>query len=95
MMRRPYGVRINTVGRPPVAWVGNQRSASRTVPSGILAARSRSTETSVVSGGGSLTSDAAIRLHTVMSTPLCSPSAMSGCPAPCQVAWSSPKTIES
>ena len=95
MMCRPYGVRINTVGCPPASWVGNQRSASSTVPSGILAARSRSTETSVVRGGGSLTIDAAIRLHTVMTTPLCSPSTASGCPMSYSAAWSSPKTIES
>ena len=90
MMRRPYGVRINTVGRPPEASVGNQRSASSTVPSGVLAASSRSTEISAVSGGGSLTSVAAIRLHTVMSTPCAPPSAVSGCSVPGSVAWSRP-----
>ena len=70
MYLRPYGVRINTVGWPPGALLANQRSANKVVPSGILAARSRSTETSDVRAGGSLTSLAAMRLHTVMSDPL-------------------------
>ena len=74
MTCRPYGVRMSTVGWSPDIRSGNQRSASRTAPSGILAARSRSTETSVVCGGGSLTIVAAIRLHTVMIDPLSSPS---------------------
>ncbi len=69
MMCRPYGVRINTVGGLPDWWVGNQRSAKRTAPSGILAARSRSTEISVVWGRESPTNDAAMRLHAVMDDP--------------------------
>ena len=81
-MRRPYGVRINTVGRSPDSVVGNQRSARRTAPSGILAARSRSTEMLVLRAGGRPTNDAAIRLHTVMDDPLCSPVVTPGCLAP-------------
>ena len=96
MILRPYGVRINTVGRLPGSSVGYQRSASRTAPSGIFAAMSRSTETSDVCGGGSLTMDAAIRLHTVIDDPPVLPHATPGAASsPPQEAWSSPKTIES
>src|ERR1700693_3091275 len=69
MMCRPYGVRMSTVGRLPDCRRGNHRSATRTTPSGILAARSRSTATSPVCGGGSPTRDAAMRLHAVMVDP--------------------------
>src|SRR3974390_1008896 len=61
MIRRPYGVRITTVGSSPDGSVGNQRSARSTAPSGILAVRSRSTETSVDFGRGNRTSAAARR----------------------------------
>src|ERR1700677_4611234 len=73
MTVRPYGVRISTVASSalpsPNGCVGYQRSATSSTPSGILVVRPRSTETSVVRGGGSLTTDAAIRLHTVMRDP--------------------------
>ena len=61
-------------GSPPaIGCVGYQRSATSSTPSGILAVSPRSTETAVVRGGGSLTTDAAIRLHTVMRDPLSPP----------------------
>ncbi len=61
---------MSTVANPPDGCVGYQRSARRSTPSGILAVRPRSTETAVVCGGGSLTTDAATRLHTVIGDPL-------------------------
>ena len=61
--------------RPPAGCVGYQRSASSSTPSGILAVRPRSTDTAVVCGGGSLTADAAIRLHTVIASTPCPPPA--------------------
>ncbi len=94
MSVRPYGVRMSTVGSSPEGCVGYQRSASSSAPSGILAVRPRSTETAVVCGGGSLTAAAAIRLHTVIDDPLCSPGG-GATRSPPQEAWSSPKTIES
>ena len=48
-----------------------------------------------VRAGGRPTNDAAIRLHTVIDDPLCSPLVTLGCRGPRYVAWSSPKTIES
>ena len=66
MIVRPYGVRMSTVAGPAAGCVGYQRSASNSTPSGILAVRPRSTDTAVVCGGESLTTDAAIRLNTVM-----------------------------
>src|ERR1700679_2747656 len=62
---------MSTVAGSPsaIGCVGYQRSATSSTPSGILAARPRSTDTAVVLGGGSLTMDAAIRLHTVMRNP--------------------------
>ena len=110
MTVRPYGVRISTVASSalpsPNGCVGYQRSATSSTPSGILAVRPRSTDTSVVRGGGSLTTDAAIRLHTVMRDPPVVPPATAPAAAPAsatagaalsppQAAWSNPNTIES
>ena len=78
------------VGSPSGGRVGNQRSASRTAPSGILAARSRSNETSVVWAGASFNSLAAVRVKTVMRVPPCVPPARRA-----QAECRSPKTIES
>ena len=66
---------MSTVAGSPsaIGCVGYQRSATSSTPSGILAVRPRSTDTAVVRGGGSLTTDAAIRLHTVMRDPLSPP----------------------
>ncbi len=74
MIVRPYGVRMSTVGTVglPSAGVwsfGYQRSATSSTPSGILAMSPRSTDTAVERGGGSLTADAAMRLHMVMRDP--------------------------